>query len=103
MKFEKARNIMVESQLRPNRISKPEILSIFMKIEKEMFLSNDLQEIAYSDVDIKVTAKRGYLKNLHIAQLIHHSHINKEDKILHIGALTGYVSSILSMLIHILV
>ena len=38
------------------------------------------------------------MKNLHIAQLIHNAEINKQDKILHIGGLTGYVSVVLSSL-----
>ena len=98
MNFEQARGIMVENQLRPNKINKPEILNIFLKIEKEMFLSENLKGIAYSDVDIDLISKRGYLKNLHIAQLLQYSNINKTDNVLHIGALTGYVTCILSKL-----
>jgi len=89
---------MVENQLRPNKITDPRILSIFNEIKKEQFLNNDLQSIAYSDVDLNLTGNRGYLKNLHIAQLIQHSNITKKDKVLHIGGLTGYVTSILSQL-----
>ena len=89
---------MVENQLRPNKITDPRILSIFNEIKKEQFLNNDLQSIAYSDVDLNLTGNRGYLKNLHIAQLIQHSNITKKDKVLHIGGLTGYVTSILSRL-----
>ena len=98
MNFEKARNTMVENQLRPNKITNQEILKSFLEIKKEMFLRSDLQSTAYGDFDINLTGDRGYLKNLHIAQLIQYSNINKKDKVLHIGALTGYVSSILSML-----
>ena len=47
---------------------------------------------------MKLSSNRGYLKNLHIAQLIHSAEINKQDKILHIGGMTGYVSVILSSL-----
>ena len=98
MNFEKARNTMVENQLKPNKITTSKILSIFLETEKERFLGDEVKGIAYSDVDIKIVSNRGYLKNLQIAQLIEHSNVNQEDKILHIGALTGYVSSILSKL-----
>ena len=98
MNFAKARNLMVENQLRPNKINDPKILSIFNEINKEQFLNNDLQSIAYSDVDLNLIGNRGYLKNLHIAQLIQHSNIKKEDKVLHIGGLTGYVTLLLSRL-----
>ena len=87
---------MIENQLRPNKISDPRIISIFHEIEKENFLENDFRGLAYSDVDINLTDNRGYLKNLHIAQLIQYSNITKNDKVLHIGGLTGYVTLILS-------
>lgn len=96
MNFQKSRNLMVENQLRPNKITDPRIFRIFNEIKKEQFLKNDLQSMAYSDVDINLIDNRGYLKNLHIAQLIQYSKITEEDKVLHIGGLTGYVTLILS-------
>ena len=98
MNFEKARILMVENQLRPNKINDSNILSIFNEIEKEKFLNNNLMNLAYSDLDLNLIENRGYLKNLHIAQLLQHSNIKKEDNILHIGGLTGYVTLILSKL-----
>ena len=98
MNFEKARTSMVENQLRPNKINDSNILNIFNQIEKEKFLNNDLINLAYSDLDLNLIGNRGYLKNLHIAQLIQQSNIKKIDNILHIGGLTGYVTLILSRL-----
>lgn len=98
MNYKEARESMVENQLRPNKIIDKRIFKIFNEIEKEFFLNNDLKKIAYSDVDLCLTNKRGYLKNLHIAQLVQHANIKSKDKILHIGGLTGYVTLILSKL-----
>ena len=94
--YKKARDLMVENQLRPNKIKNLEILSIFRNIEKEKFLPDEYKNISYSDMDIDMGNNRGYLKNLHIAQLINGADIENNHKILHIGALTGYVSAILS-------
>ena len=96
--YQKARDLMVENQLRPNKIKDPLILDIFKNLPKEGFLPEKLGIFSYADKDIKLSRNRGYLKNLHIAQLIKHSDIKKDHKILHIGALTGYVSSLLSKL-----
>ena len=71
MSFENARNMMVKNQLRPNKIKDPRILDLFLSIKKEQFLDNKLKNIAYSYDDIKLTSNRGYLKNLHLAQLLH--------------------------------
>jgi len=96
--FQKARDLMVENQLRPNKITEPTILDLFKNTKKEDFLSEELKKISYSDLDINLDTNRGYLKNLHIAQLIHNSLIKEQDKVLHIGGLTGYVSVMLAAL-----
>ena len=96
--FQKARELMVENQLRPNKINNPTILGLFKNIKKEDFLPEQIKKNSYNDLDTQLSSNRGYLKNLHVAQLIHNAEINKQDKILHIGGMTGYVSVILSSL-----
>ena len=41
---------------------------------------------------------RGYLKNLHLAQILHFANIQAHEKILHIGGLTGYLSILIAKL-----
>jgi protein-L-isoaspartate(D-aspartate) O-methyltransferase len=96
--YAKARKLMVENQLRPNKIKDPVILNIFKNIPKENFIPKEMSSISYSDIDISLGSNRGYLKNLHIAQLISHAELSKKHKILHLGALTGYVTEILANL-----
>ena len=98
MNLEIARNMMVENQLRPNRIRDKNILKLLFEIKKETFLEKEFENLAYSDLDINIINNRGYLKNLHIAQLIQSAEILKNENVLHIGALTGYVTCILSKL-----
>lgn len=96
--FQKARDLMVENQLRPNKIKDPVLLNLFKKSKKETFIPKELELLSYVDKDITLSKNRGYLKNLHIAQLIKHAEIRNNHKVLHIGALTGYVSCLLSEL-----
>ena len=96
--FQKARELMVKNQLRPNKINDLTILELFKNVKKEDFLPEQIKKNSYNDLDAQLSSNRGYLKNLHIAQLIHNAEINKQDKILHIGGMTGYVSVILSSL-----
>ena len=98
LNYQKERDLMVENQLRPNKIKNPIILSLFKTIPKEDFFTEEVSSIPYSDSDINIKDNRGYLKNLHTAQIINHSEIDKKHKILHIGALTGYVTVLLSNL-----
>ena len=96
--FDKNREVMIENQLRPNKITNIIILDIFNKVSKENFISEDKLNICYSDQDITVKDSRGYLKNLHLAQILNFSEIQNDEKVLHIGGLTGYLSVLISKL-----
>ena len=98
MSYQKNREMMIENQLRPNKITNSKILKVFDDISKEKFISEDKLNICYSDQDISIVDSRGYLKNLHLAQIIHFSDIKNNDKVLHIGGLTGYLSVLISKL-----
>tara|TARA_B100000029_G_scaffold36050_1_gene33950 strand:+ start:174 stop:833 length:660 start_codon:yes stop_codon:yes gene_type:complete len=96
--FEEHRQLMVENQLRPNKINNPRILDLFKSVKKEDFLYDDLKSLTYNDLDIILHKKRGYLKNLQIAQLVSSSDIDTNHRVLHIGGMTGYISVIISKL-----
>ena len=93
-----ARKNMVINQLRPNKIKEEKILNLFESVPKENYLKNDLEKNCYLDKDVDLNSKRGYLKNLHLAQLIKYSDVKQDDKVLHIGGLTGYLSVLISPL-----
>ena len=96
--FEKARGLMVENQLRPNKIKQSKIIELFKKTPKEDFVPEKFISICYSEKDLNIIDNRGYLKNLNLAQIISSADITDKDKILHIGGLTGYLSTIIAKL-----
>ena len=98
MNLEKNREVMIENQLRPNTITNGDVLQAFMNTSKEQFISEDKINICYSDQDISIKDQRGYLKNLHLAQILHFADIKNNDKVLHIGGLTGYLSVLIAKL-----
>jgi len=98
MNLEKNREVMIENQLRPNKITNSDVLQAFMNTNKEQFISEDKINICYSDQDIFIKDRRGYLKNLHLAQILHFADIKNDEKVLHIGGLTGYLSVLISKL-----
>ena len=98
MNLEKNREVMIENQLRPNKITNSNVLQAFMNTSKEQFISEDKINICYSDQDIFIKDRRGYLKNLHLAQILHFADIKNNEKVLHIGGLTGYLSVLISKL-----
>tara|TARA_B100000575_G_scaffold251921_1_gene219591 strand:- start:939 stop:1598 length:660 start_codon:yes stop_codon:yes gene_type:complete len=96
--FEIARKNMVINQLRPNKINEENILQIFADIPKENYLNNNLIKNCYLDKNLDIIDKRGYLKNLHLAQIIKYSKISENDNVLHLGGLTGYFSALIASL-----
>ena len=98
MNLEKNREVMIQNQLRPNKITNSDVLQAFMNTSKEQFISEDKINICYSDQDIFIKDRRGYLKNLHLAQILHFADIKNDEKVLHIGGLTGYLSVLISKL-----
>ena len=96
--FEIARKNMVINQLRPNKINEEDILQIFASIPKENYLDSSLNKNCYLDKNLDIIDKRGYLKNLHLAQIIKYSKISENDKALHLGGLTGYFSALIGSL-----
>ena len=98
MNFDKNREMMIENQLRPNKITNITLLDTFNRVSKEKFVHEDNLNICYSDQDISISGNRGYLKNLHLAQILHFADIQSHEKVLHIGGLTGYLSVLISNL-----
>ena len=96
--FEIARKNMVINQLRPNKIKEENILRTFENTPKENYLDASLIKNCYLDKNLDIIDNRGYLKNLHLAQIIKYSEIVPNDKVLHVGGLTGYFSTLISSL-----
>ena len=67
--FQKARELMVENQLRPNKINNPIILELFNNIKKEDFLPEEIKKNSYNDLD---TELKNLAKGMTIMELALH-------------------------------
>ena len=64
--YQIARELMVENQLRPNKITDPIILDLFKRTKKEDFLSETIKAISYSNHQVNVITYYKYVpKYLH--------------------------------------
>jgi protein-L-isoaspartate(D-aspartate) O-methyltransferase len=100
--FSLARLNMVESQVRPNGVTDPRILSLMAKIPREMFVPSDLRAIAYMDEDIRLkpakaaSPERYLTEPMSLARLLQLASVESSDIVLHIGCATGYATAILA-------
>ncbi|MGB4100957.1 MAG: protein-L-isoaspartate O-methyltransferase [Alphaproteobacteria bacterium] len=96
--FAVARRNMVESQLRPNRITDARLLEAIETLPREDFLPSTAASRAYIDEDVAVAPGRFMMEPTVLARLIQELEIAPTDRVLEIGCNTGYGAAILSRL-----
>ncbi len=98
MNFQAARKAMVDSQLRPNRLTDDRIAEAMLALPREQFLPKALAGVAYVDEDIPLGDGRYVMEPMVLARLLQVAEIGPEDTILHVGCGTGYASAVMAML-----
>lgn len=88
--FARARTNMVDSQVRPNLVSDPRILAAMNRLPRERFVPVECSAIAYSDAAVPLGAGRVLMAPMELARLIQLARPAKSERILVVGAGTGY-------------
>jgi protein-L-isoaspartate(D-aspartate) O-methyltransferase len=96
--FEAARAHMIESQIRPNKVTDRRVLDSFAEVRRELFVPGDLQPIAYIDEDLPVGRGRHLMEPMVAARLIQEVSPQRTDIALVVGGGTGYEAAVLSKL-----
>ena len=89
---------MVESQLRPNRVTDGRILAAMGSLPRELFLPKSLRGIAYVDEDIKLNHRRVLMEPMVLARLLQLASISGNDVVLLIGLGSGYEAAVAARL-----
>jgi protein-L-isoaspartate(D-aspartate) O-methyltransferase len=98
MTYSDARNHMVDSQLRPNRIVEPRLLAAMRAVPREQFLPKALRGVAYADDDLRLPGGRHLIEPLAVARLIQVAEIAASDVVLVLGCGTGYAAAVIARL-----
>jgi protein-L-isoaspartate(D-aspartate) O-methyltransferase len=96
--FAAARHNMVESQVRPNGITDHRIIDAMAEVKREDFVPAARKTIAYLDEDVELKDRRYLIEPMAFARMIHLALIKPTDRVLVVGAGTGYGAKIISML-----
>ncbi len=91
-----ARNRMVDSQLRPNKVSDPRILDAMRRLPREQFLPAPLLARAYADDNVPLGGGRVLLQPMVLARLMQAAMPLPGEKALVIGSGTGYSAALLA-------
>jgi len=97
--LEAMRHAMVASQLRPNAVNDPRVVTVMDRVLRETFLPADAAELAYRDTAVPLG--HGRFQNVPIAtgRLLTEANLQSTDHVLLIGAASGYTAAVLAQLV----
>jgi protein-L-isoaspartate(D-aspartate) O-methyltransferase len=100
--FSTARQKMVDGQVRTSDVTDSRIIDAMLEVPREAFVPDNKQALAYLDLDLDVSAagapKRYLIKPAVTAKLLQAAAIKGTDKVLVVGAASGYVAALAAKL-----
>lgn len=96
MDFARARDMMVESQVRTNDVTDGRILHAMRTLPRERFAPAHKKALAYADIELEVAAGRSLLRARDLSKLIQALAPQANERALEIAGATGYGAAVLA-------
>src|SRR2546423_15644434 len=93
-----ARVNMIESQLRPNKVTDERIIEAFSRLRRELFVPEHLRDVAYVDEDLPLGRGRYLMEPMVAARLLQAAMPDRKDTALVVGAGGGYEAGLVALL-----
>lgn len=95
--FASARQKMVDNQVRTTDVTSHPILSALLSVPREAFVPDEQKKLAYIGSEIALhSAGRFMMEASPLAKLLQAADIRKGDRVLEIGAASGYVAAVIA-------
>jgi len=94
--FAAEREAMVERQIERRGITSPVILEAFRSVPREAFISGDYAHLAYGDHPLPIEAGQTISQPYIVALMIQAAEIQPGDRVLEVGAGSGYAAAVMS-------
>ncbi len=94
--YASARDHMVDGQVRPNKVIDPRIIRAMRSIPRERFVPPHLVSLAYADEDVPLDRGRALMEPMVIARLVQLARVRQGDRVLVVGAGSGYGAALLA-------
>jgi protein-L-isoaspartate(D-aspartate) O-methyltransferase len=96
--YHSARLHMVDSQIRPNKVTDEAIIEAMLAVPRERFVPASLRGIAYVDDDIPLGGGRYLMEPMVLGRLLQMAAIGRKDLVLDVGCGPGYASAVMGRL-----
>src|SRR5580692_10443689 len=96
--FTLQRQMMVETQVRPNDVTDTRIHDAMREVPRERFVPAARRAVAYADMTVEVAQGRFLLDPRSFAKLLQLAQIGPEDRVLDVGGATGYSAAVMARL-----
>jgi len=93
---ESPRETMVRRQLRARGIANDHVLRAFREVPRERFVPDDLAEFAYDDSPLPIGEGQTISQPYIVASMIEAAEVEPGDRVLEVGAGSGYAAALLS-------
>jgi len=96
--FKEMRKAMIVSQLRTSDVNDHRVIAAINNVAREDFVPAASRSVAYSDRGVSVGEGRALNAPLATGRLLNVAQLTQDDKVLLIGAATGYTAAVLAQL-----
>src|SRR4051794_37588547 len=93
--FAAQREEMVERQLKRRGIADRRVLKAFREVPRELFVPEKLRDFAYEDGPLPIEAEQTISQPFIVAEMIEAAEVAPGEKVLEIGAGSGYAAALL--------
>jgi len=90
MDYAAARQHMIESQIRTNKVTDSAVITALAGLPRELFVADSHRKLAYIDRPVPMAAGRRMMEPMYLARLLQVAELQPEAKALVVGAGTGY-------------
>jgi protein-L-isoaspartate(D-aspartate) O-methyltransferase len=94
-----ARQLMVDSQLRARGISDPRVLDAMLRVPRHLFVPEAYRAEAYEDHPLPIPDGQTISQPYVVALMLESLQLKPTDKVLEVGAGSGYVTALLAELV----
>ena len=99
MDYAAARQHMIDSQVRTNKVTDSTVIAALASLPRELFVADTHRKLAYIDRPVPMATGRRMMETMYLARLLQVAELQPKAKALVVGAGTGYAAAVVSKLV----